>query len=303
MRVNHVWRGTIFFIVASTWFLLGAGSYGRAQNAQVRVTPGQVHLTIDPSRDSFVELAGGLQAYWSATASEQLAFRLSLTPLIDSASGCLLPADRLLVGVDDSLLGSPLDQQLFALSASEPTTLRLGVRARAFDPPGLYRGQLLLTPDGSSAQSVAYVDVQIEILPWAAIRRLAPSPLVVTAQDTPGPDAVMSSEEQWVLLVAGNHRWQLVAQAPDSLRPQSGPATAPLAGYLDMRISPTDWVQPVIDGFARLSEDPSVLAIGRPTGDWADGWVPVSLEVRMPYARHQAAGVYSGNLTLAVRPY
>lgn len=304
MRPNLMWRLAVTLALVSAWVLLGAVGWGRAEEAQLRVTPSQVSVAIDPSRVSSLELAGGLQAYLLfPTDAEQLTLGFSLTPLIDQASGRALPADRLLVGVGDLQPMSAMGQQPIPLSASGPTIVQIGVQAGAFDSPGLYQGRLCLSANGGSVEAVANVDVQIEILPWAAIRQLAPSPLVVTSQDIPGPDAVMSSEEQYVLLVAGNHRWQLVVQAPDGLQPQSGPATAPLAGRLDMRVFPSDWVQPVTNGFAELTEDPAVLAVGKPTGDCADGWVAVSLEVRMPYGRHQAAGAYSGDLTLAVRPY
>ena len=104
---------------------------------------------------------------------------MSLTPLIDETSGLQLPPDRLLISVGE---GQLMPVGSMTLPVTGPTRLRLWMRPELYDSPGLYEGQLFLTVSDGGTQPVAHVDLQIRMLPWVAIRRLAPGPLAVSQE-------------------------------------------------------------------------------------------------------------------------
>jgi hypothetical protein len=300
MAMRHKQVKPILLLIFSIVFVWLAGpGWSHVPDIQLQVMPHHVTVRVNPSQQTFFEISGGLQAsVFPFSRFTQGTLHMSLTPLVDANSGRQLPADRLLISLGE---GRPVPIGSTVLPISRATRFRLWVRPELYDAPGLYQGQLCLTVNCASAQAVAHVDVHIQVLPWVVIRRLAPSPLMITSPGSFGPEGMMSSE-RIVLLVAGNDSWQLLVQASDPLSPLSGPATTPLAEQIGMRVFANEWVQPVTDDLVQVTTDsPALLATGKATGDC--GWAAVDLQVGMPLTRRQVAGVYMGELTLSVAPY
>lgn len=304
-------------LVAPVVFLVAVGLAAMAFSSSIAVasrgllvTPTEVLLgSIDASTVSMLELGEGLSVFLPETSAEAGPATQPLSiflrqPLTNESTGRPLPASRVYLGIDglqplpDSGVGSvPLPPH------SGLVRLRFAVRVEPFDQPGTYEGKLSLV-DSSEGERVVELPIELELRQWVKAKLMVCGTVLAAATgEAPGPDSYLNSGQATVVQVASNGRWSLTARVKSDFVPETEatPGARPIpATELRVRVVPTEWVEPLTEGFARLAKDPVILATGRPTGEYANGWVPVSVEASLPFDRSHAAGDYVSSLAFAV---
>ncbi len=266
------------------------------------VLPTNVALgTINASLDPLRELTGGISVMLTDDLVQALpAASLSLTlvqPLTHKETGKVLPTSQILVGVDQL---QPIQNNIsFSVQNGGLIELRIAVRMNPFDNPGLYVGKLRIT-DYTNAIDLP---ITIEVLPWAKIKLAQPESTLVSDGQPPGPTAFLTTGKNTILWIASNTNWRLLlSQATDLVSHSLFEEWKIPASDLKMRIFPSDWVFPLYDNYTSLGQHPLEFALGKATGKFSDGWIPIVADFQLPFTRTVSAGNYLGSLEFVVHP-
>lgn len=259
---------------------------------------------VDAVKDSVQEFPGGL--YLSAPfaqdgATSTLSISLA-SPLTDSATGLILPADRLFVGTDELVRLQPSGGVSLPYQEMGPVSLRLGVKAALFDKPGIYEGTLRLAVDGTDTGATD-VPIRVELLSWVAMKRASERAWLIP--DSLVPDSgTLTTGAQQLIYVASNDRWLLSAGADGVFVSETRSATPSFSAKIRIRVLPSQWLKPIAVGYIQISsEKPTIVAEGTSTGDCPGGWLPVMVELQAPAGRQQPAGTFTSGFTFGVTLY
>lgn len=278
-----------------------------AAAARLFVIPSAVNFgVIDASDNPAREIPLVVALFPLPSGGREIPSPLSISlrqPLTNQATGRALPPSRLYIGFHPS--EQPFPDETGAIQLPLPANrglvvLAFGIHLLPFDPPGEYEGKLGFVDPGDG--SIVEVPIELDIRQWVKIERLLDeSVLTAPPEEEPGPDGYVYSGEAVMVKIMSNGSWRLTARLESDFIPRSGPGDLPIpATELFVRVVETDWVIPNAEGFVRLATSPVILATGGPTGEYGDGWVPVSLEARLPYDRNHAAGAYASHLEFGV---
>lgn len=272
----------------------------------VVVSPSSIVIKVGNAAESpMQELPGGL--YVSLPFEQDDAYTtISVTlsqPLTDRVTGTTLPADRLMLGIDTLNQFPQTGVATLPNIGLGPQNLRIGIKAALFDSPGVYESKLRLAV-GDNDSMATYLPISVEIQPWTEMKLVVGRAWLSPDGLEPEFGSYLSSGEQQVVYVASNSRWQLLARASKEMRPESSPVYPPIANDLRLRVLASPWLQPITAGFLVVPTDqPTVVAMGKPTGDCPDGWLPVGVELRFPFDRQKAAGTYHSSIVLGTAIY